>query len=93
MAAMVTRAAVARIDWAPLVGPSLAVMESDARRMRGPRPFRFVNPKETRGSPRPTASRRTPWATRAAPQRRVPVKFLYRINSRFRAEEETAIRT
>jgi urease accessory protein len=38
-----------KIDLAPLVGASLAVMESDARRMRGTRPFLFTNLKENRG--------------------------------------------
>jgi urease accessory protein len=32
-----------KIDLAPLVGASLAVMERDAREMRGPRPFLFTN--------------------------------------------------
>ena len=32
-----------KIDLAPLVGASLAVMERDARQMRGPRPFLFTN--------------------------------------------------
>jgi urease accessory protein len=32
-----------KIDLAPLVGADLAVMERDARRMRGPRPFVFTN--------------------------------------------------
>ena len=32
-----------KIDLAPLVGASLAVMERDARRMRGERPFVFTN--------------------------------------------------
>ena len=32
-----------KIDLAPLVGASLAVMERDARQMRGPRPFAFTN--------------------------------------------------
>ena len=32
-----------KIDLAPLVGASLAVMEHDARRMRGTRPFVFTN--------------------------------------------------
>lgn len=38
-----------KIDLAPLVGASLAVMEHDARQMRGPRPFLFANLKEGRG--------------------------------------------
>jgi urease accessory protein len=32
-----------KIDLAPLVGADLRVMESDTRRMRGPRPFVFTN--------------------------------------------------
>jgi urease accessory protein len=32
-----------KTDLAPLVGPDLAVMDRDARRMRGPRPFLFTN--------------------------------------------------
>src|SRR6202040_2655408 len=32
-----------KIDLAPHVGASLEVMERDARRMRGPRPFVFAN--------------------------------------------------
>jgi urease accessory protein len=38
-----------KIDLAPLVGASLEVMERDARRMRGDRPFLFTNLKENRG--------------------------------------------
>lgn len=38
-----------KIDLAPQVGADLAVMESDARRIRGHRPFRFVNCKTDRG--------------------------------------------
>jgi urease accessory protein len=38
-----------KIDLAPLVGASLAIMERDAKRMRGPRPFLFANLKEGRG--------------------------------------------
>ncbi len=38
-----------KIDLAPLVGADLGVMERDARRMRGPRPFLFTNLKENRG--------------------------------------------
>src|SRR5690242_4037986 len=38
-----------KIDLAPLVGASLAVMDRDARRMRGERPFLFTNLKENRG--------------------------------------------
>ncbi len=32
-----------KIDLAPLVGADLAVMEADARQMRGARPFAFTN--------------------------------------------------
>ena len=38
-----------KIDLAPLVGASLEVMDRDARRMRGSRPFVFSNLKEDRG--------------------------------------------
>ncbi len=38
-----------KIDLAPLFGASLEVMDRDARRMRGERPFVFSNPKARRG--------------------------------------------
>ena len=38
-----------KIDLAPLVGASLEVMDRDARRMRGERPFLFTNLKESVG--------------------------------------------
>jgi urease accessory protein len=38
-----------KIDLAPHVGADLAVMERDARRMRGPRPFVFTNLKSGEG--------------------------------------------
>jgi len=38
-----------KIDLAPMVGASLEVMECDARRMRGERPFVFTNLKTGRG--------------------------------------------
>jgi urease accessory protein len=38
-----------KIDLAPLVGASLEVMERDARRMRGARPFLFANLKTQHG--------------------------------------------
>src|SRR6201987_4325509 len=38
-----------KIDLAPLVGANLQVMESDARRMRGTRPFIFSNLKSGQG--------------------------------------------
>ena len=38
-----------KIDLAPLVGASLEVMDRDARKMRGARPFVFSNLKENRG--------------------------------------------
>jgi urease accessory protein len=38
-----------KIDLAPLVGASLEVMDRDARRMRGPRPFVFSNLKANQG--------------------------------------------
>ena len=41
-----------KIDLAPLVGASLDVMERDARRMRGERPFVFTNLKKGENLPR-----------------------------------------
>ena len=38
-----------KIDLAPMVGASLDVMERDARRMRGERPFVFTNLKTGQG--------------------------------------------
>ena len=38
-----------KTDLAPLVGADLCVMDRDARRMRGARPFLFTNLKENRG--------------------------------------------
>jgi urease accessory protein len=38
-----------KIDLAPLVGASLEVMERDAKKMRGERPFRFTNMKSGEG--------------------------------------------
>jgi urease accessory protein len=40
-----------KTDLAPLVGASLDVMERDARRMRGPRPFVFAQVKAGLGVP------------------------------------------
>lgn len=40
-----------KIDLAPYVGASLAVMETDSKRMRGERPFVFSNLKEKQGLP------------------------------------------
>ncbi|THF66571.1 urease accessory protein UreG [Pseudothauera nasutitermitis] len=40
-----------KIDLAPLVGASLEVMDRDARRMRGERPFIFSNQKTGQGLP------------------------------------------
>jgi len=40
-----------KIDLAPLVGASLEVMDRDARKMRGERPFLFTNLKENKGLP------------------------------------------
>ena len=40
---------VNKIDLAPLVGADLSVMDRDARRMRGARPFVFTNLKEDKG--------------------------------------------
>jgi urease accessory protein len=38
-----------KIDLAPMVGASLEVMDRDAKRMRGPRPFLFTNLKSGQG--------------------------------------------
>ena len=38
-----------KIDLAPLVGASLEVMDRDARKMRGERPFIFSNQKTGQG--------------------------------------------
>jgi len=38
-----------KIDLAPLVGASLDVMDVDAKRMRGERPFVFANLKQAKG--------------------------------------------
>ncbi|HYM01674.1 MAG TPA: urease accessory protein UreG [Stellaceae bacterium] len=38
-----------KIDLAPLVGASLEIMDRDARKMRGERPFLFTNLKENKG--------------------------------------------
>ncbi len=38
-----------KIDLAPMVGASLEVMDRDARKMRGERPFLFTNLKENQG--------------------------------------------
>jgi urease accessory protein len=38
-----------KIDLAPMVGASLDVMERDARKMRGERPFVFTNLKSGQG--------------------------------------------
>ena len=40
-----------QIDLAPMVGASLEVMERDAKRMRGERPFVFTNLKTGQGLP------------------------------------------
>jgi len=40
-----------KIDLAPLVGADLGVMDRDARRMRGERPFLFTNLKDNLGLP------------------------------------------
>ena len=42
-------AVINKIDLAPLVGANLDVMDRDARRMRGARPFLFSNLKENKG--------------------------------------------
>jgi urease accessory protein len=56
-----------KIDLAPYVGASLEVMERDARKMRGNRPFLFTNLKNGSGLPDVVA-----WLERhlAAPERR-----------------------
>jgi urease accessory protein len=56
-----------KIDLAPYVGASLEVMERDARKMRGNRPFLFTNLKDATGLPGVVA-----WLERrlSAPERR-----------------------
>ena len=49
-----------KIDLAPLVGADLAVMDRDARKMRGERPFIFTNLKGNRASPRSPISSSAP---------------------------------
>lgn len=44
-----------KIDLAPYVGASLEVMERDARKMRGDRPFLFTNLKDNTGTAELTA--------------------------------------
>ena len=48
-----------KIDLAPHVGASLEVMDRDARRMRGERPFVFSNLKVGQGSTRSSRSSST----------------------------------
>ncbi len=48
-----------KIDLAPLVGANLDVMDRDARKMRGQRPFLFSNLKENKGGRRYRGLRRT----------------------------------
>ena len=70
-----------KIDLAPMVGASLEVMDRDARKMRGERPFVFTNLKTGRASTPSCASsssaawssidaRRAPLRARGAPLRR-----------------------
>jgi urease accessory protein len=40
-----------KIDLAPYVGADLSIMERDAKRMRGERPFLFTNLKDGTGFP------------------------------------------
>ena len=40
-----------KIDLAPLVGADLSVMDRDAKKMRGDRPFLFTNLKDNKGVP------------------------------------------
>ncbi len=53
-----------KIDLAPLVGANLDVMDRDARKMRGVRPFLFSNLKENKGS---TISRRLSYGRAGCP--------------------------
>ena len=55
-----------KIDLAPYVGASLEVMDRDARKMRGARPFIFSNLKDGTGlaTSSPSSSNRAAWASR-----------------------------
>jgi urease accessory protein len=57
-----------KIDLAPMVGASLEVMERDAKRMRGARPFVFTNLKTNQGLERVIRFIETEGMLRAAPQ-------------------------
>jgi urease accessory protein len=58
-----------KIDLAPMVGASLEVMDQDARKMRGSRPFLFSNLKEDRGVAEIAAFIVKAGAVEAAPSR------------------------
>ena len=57
-----------KIDLAPMVGASLEVMERDAKRMRGARPFVFTNLKTNQGLDRVIRFIETEGMLRTAPQ-------------------------
>ena len=56
-----------KIDLAPLVGANLDVMDRDARKMRGARPFLFSNLKENKGVDGGRRLHRSPGRPLAAP--------------------------
>jgi urease accessory protein len=60
-----------KIDLAPHVGASLEVMDRDARKMRGDRPFLFTNLKDGRGVEELTAWLRRQLATPAEARRKL----------------------
>jgi Ni2+-binding GTPase involved in maturation of urease and hydrogenase len=59
-----------KIDLAPMVGASLEVMATDAKRMRGERPFVFSNLKTGQGWPRSSPSLSTRACCRGRRKRR-----------------------
>ena len=62
-----------KIDLAPYVGASLEVMERDAKRMRGARPFVFTNLRDRAGRRRDRALHRAEGRARRAVRAALPV--------------------